>query len=554
MTEPTLEVAGLTVTAGSTELLRDVTFTVAAGERVGLIGESGSGKSLTAMSIMNLLPEGLRAHGSVRLAGVGPDLIGLPERQAAAIRGQETSIVFQEPMTALNPLMRIGDQVAEVMILHRTAPSRAAAKAATVELLAQVRLAEPERIARSYPHQLSGGMRQRVVLAMALANRPRLLICDEPTSALDVTVQAAMLELITSLQAERGNALLFITHDLAVVSQLCERVLVLHDGEIVEAGRTADVFANPEHPYTQRLLAASTPTFPELVEGQAGLGPSTDSGHEEGGSGDEGAVIIEATGLSRTYRRPRRSLFQPGEPVPALRDVDLTVRAGDRLGIVGESGSGKSTLLRLLAALDRPTTGSITFDGTEIAGRPESALRFLRRDLQIVFQDPQASLDPRMRVRDIIAEPMVSLGIPGIDARVAELLDAVGLPQNAAHRYPHQFSGGQRQRISIARALSPQPRVLVADEPVSALDVSVRAQILDLLTDLVRDFRLTLIFVSHDLSVVRQLCDRVAVLHDGAIVEQGATAEVYEDPRHPYTQRLLAAIPTLITAASEEQR
>ncbi|GAB3739875.1 dipeptide ABC transporter ATP-binding protein [Microlunatus parietis] len=549
MTEPetTLEVTGLTVITGGTRLLRDVSFTVAAGERVGLIGESGSGKSLTAMSIMNLLPDGLRAEGSIRLAGVGPDLIGLPERRAAAIRGQETSIVFQEPMTALNPLMRIGDQVAEVMILHRTVPSRAAAKPATLELLDQVRLPDPERIARSYPHQLSGGMRQRVVLAMALANRPQLVICDEPTSALDVTVQAAMLKLITSLQAERGNALLFITHDLAVVSQLCERVLVLHDGEIVEAGRTIDVFSAPEHPYTQRLLAASAPTFPELVEGQTGLGPST-------GSGNEDAVIIEAVGVSRTFRRPRQSLFRAGEPVHALRGVDLTVRAGDRLGIVGESGSGKSTLLRLLAALDRPTTGSITFDGTEIAGRPASALRFLRRDLQIVFQDPQASLDPRMRVRDIIGEPMVSLGIPGIDARVAELLDAVGLPQAAAHRFPHQFSGGQRQRISIARALSPRPRVLVADEPVSALDVSVRAQILALLTDLVRDYQLTLIFVSHDLSVVRQLCDRVAVLHDGAIVEQGDTAEVYENPRHPYTERLLAAVPTLITAGSQEDR
>ncbi len=576
--QATLQVAGLTVHAGGTPLINDVSFEIAAGERVGLIGESGSGKSITALSIMNLLPDELRAQGSIRLAEVGPDLVGLPERRAAAIRGQETSMVFQEPMTALNPVMRVGDQVAEVMLLHRTVASRAAARAATIELLQQVRLPDPAWIGRAYPHQLSGGMRQRVMLAMALANRPQLLICDEPTSALDVTVQAAMLELIVALQAERGNALLFITHDLAVVAQVCPRVLVMYRGEIVESGATAEVFAAPQHPYTQALLAASTltnhsfpeptpSTFPEPVEGQATsqledsrnirpspLRPAQDDAST--GSGNEHAVppVVAVRRVSRVFRRPRRSLLRPGEEIHALHEVDLEINAGDRFGIVGESGSGKSTLLRLISGLDRPTAGSVAFDGTEITDRPESRLGFLRRDLQIVFQDPQASLDPRMRVRDIIAEPMVSLGIPGIDARVAELLDAVGLPPDAGRRFPHQFSGGQRQRISIARALSPRPRVLVADEPVSALDVTVRAQILDLLLDLVRDYRLTLIFVSHDLSVVRYLCDNVAVLHDGEIVERGTTAEVYADPRHPYTQELLAAVPTLTVAGQVEEK
>ena len=555
--QPTLRVSGLTVHAGSTPLLGGIGFEIAPGERVGLIGESGSGKSITALSIMGLLPEQLRATGSIRLAGVGPDLVGLPERRAAALRGRETAMVFQEPMSALNPLMRVGDQVAEIMMLHRTAPSREAARAATVELLDRVRLPDPARIARTYPHQLSGGMRQRVMLAMALANRPQLLICDEPTSALDVTVQAAMLDLIVELQAERGNALLFITHDLAVVSRVCHRVLVMHRGEIVEAGETTELFAEPRHPYTRRLLAASTlterpvaerpatdrgPTRPAApaapVAAAAGSATSADSW-----SGPD--PLIEVTGLTRVFRRPRRSLFRPGEEVHAVRGVDLVIPEGARYGIVGESGSGKSTLMRLIVGLDRPTAGSVRFDGREITGRPESALRFLRRDLQIVFQDPQASLDPRMRVRDIIAEPMVSLGIPGVAARVAELLDAVGLPPDAAHRYPHQFSGGQRQRISIARALSPRPRVLVADEPVSALDVTVRAQILELLLRLVADYGLTLVFVSHDLSVVRHLCDSVAVLHDGEIVERGPTAKVYDRPRHSYTRSLLAAVPTL---------
>ncbi|WP_152363355.1 dipeptide ABC transporter ATP-binding protein [Microlunatus speluncae] len=582
--QATLQVEGLTVHSGGTPLIDNVSFSIGSGERVGLIGESGSGKSITALSIMNLLPEELRARGSIRLAGVEPDLVGLPERRATAIRGQETSMVFQEPMTALNPVMRVGDQVAEVMLLHRTTPSRTAARTATIELLERVRLPDPAWIGRAYPHQLSGGMRQRVMLAMALANRPRLLICDEPTSALDVTVQAAMLELIVELQAERGNALLFITHDLAVVARVCPRVLVMYRGEIVESGATAEVFAAPQHPYTRKLLAASTltdpslpepprtsfpepprPSFPEPVEGQATSrprsletdGPSPLRQAQDGASTSSAneQAVVAVHGVSRIFRRPRRSLFRPGDQVQALNNIDLEIRSGDRFGIVGESGSGKSTLLRLISGLDRPTSGSIAFDGTEISHQPESRLGFLRRDLQVVFQDPQASLDPRMRVRDIIAEPMVSLGIPGVDARVAELLAAVGLPPDAARRFPHQFSGGQRQRISIARALSPRPRVLVADEPVSALDVTVRAQILDLLLDLVRDYRLTLIFVSHDLSVVRYLCDNVAVLHDGEIVERGPTAEVYARPQHPYTRELLAAVPTLTVAGqvAEEQ-
>lgn len=551
-----LEVADLGVHAGPAPLIKDVSFHIGPGERVGLIGESGSGKSLTAMSIMGLLPEGVHATGSVQLEGIGPNLVGLSERQAAPIRGRDISMVFQEPMTALNPVMKVGDQVAEVMLLHRTKPNKAAADAAAIELLEQVRLPNPSVITRSFPHQLSGGQRQRVMLAIALANNPRLLICDEPTTALDVTVQARMLDLILALAAERGNALLFITHDLAVVAQVCQRVLVMYNGELVESGETRQVFTAPKHPYTQALLAASdlgaTDERGRLFtvstvnkKTAASLQKPTTRVAAGGGAQD---IAIGISELTRVYRRPRRSLFTPGEEVHALRGIDLDIPTGSRYGIVGESGSGKSTLMRLLSGLDRPTSGSIRFAGTEIAGRPESALKFLRRDLQIVFQDPMGSLDPRMSVRDIIAEPLVSLGYTGIKARVDELLDAVGLPRESAYRYPHQFSGGQRQRISIARALSPHPKVLVADEPVSALDVSVRAQILNLLMDLVDDFHLTLIFVSHDLSVVRYLCDTVAVMHEGSIVERGATAAVYENPQHPYTQSLLAAVPTLAKA------
>jgi peptide/nickel transport system ATP-binding protein len=528
--ETALAVRNLRVALGDSALVDGVSFELAAGERVGLIGESGSGKSLTALAVMGLLPDELQASGVAQLGAT--DLLSLPERELANLRGDRIAMVFQEPMTALDPLMCVGQQVAEVVRLHRDA-TRHEALARAEQLFGRVGLPDPRQKLDVYPHQLSGGQRQRVLLAMALACDPAVLIADEPTTALDVTVQAQMLELMRQLVSEQQTALLFITHDLAVIASMCERVLVMHEGRIVESGPTDEVFATPRHPHTQALLAGTRALNepPEIVE-------STPRG--------ERTVILETRGLVREYAMPRTSLRRPPPSVHALQGVDLSVVRGDRFGIVGESGSGKSTLARLLVALDQPQAGEVRFEDTPVSGRKERDLRFLRRQAQIVFQDPMSSLDPRMRVREIVLEPLQALSIAGDHgARVRELLEAVGLPADAATRYPHQFSGGQRQRIAIARALAPGPSLLVADEPVSALDVPVRAQILDLLRDLTVELRLTLVFISHDLAVVRYLCDRIAVMHEGRVVEVGETHDVYDSPQHPYTRALLDAVPSL---------
>ena len=521
-----LAVRDLRVALGDVALVDGVDLELAEGARLGLIGESGSGKSLTALAIMGLLADELQASGSARLLGV--DLLALPERALARVRGDRISMVFQEPMTALDPMMRVGRQVAEVVRLHRDCTRDEAALRA-LELFGRVGL--PEARLAAYPHQLSGGQRQRVLIAMALANDPAVLIADEPTTALDVTVQAQILDLLVRLVAEQGTALLFVTHDLAVISRVCEQVAVMHEGRIVERGATREVFAAPQHPHTRALLAGSR----ALIDAPAATTQATDR-----------PVVVETRGLVRDYALPRTSLRRPAGRVHALRGIDLEVRSGDRLGIVGESGSGKSTLARLLVALDRPTAGSVLFDGEPISGRRERDLRDLRRNAQIVFQDPLGSLDPRMRVRELLLEPLRSLAVPGDHgARVRELLALVGLPPDAAARYPHQFSGGQRQRIAIARAIAPGPRLLVADEPVSALDVSLRAQVLDLLRTLTDELGLTLVFISHDLAVVRYLCDRIAVMRDGEIVETGPTAAIFAAPQHAYTRALLAAMPRL---------
>ena len=624
MSEPVLTVEGLHVGVRDTGLVHDVSFTIGRGERVGLIGESGSGKSLTGLSLMGLLPEDLHARGSVRLAGVDVDLVGASERELSRVRGRDVAMVFQEPMTALNPTMRIGDQVAESMLLHGTVPDREAARQRAVELLARARVPNPEAAARAYPHQFSGGQRQRVVLAIALANDPSLLICDEPTTALDVTVQKTVLDLIVGGVEDRGAAMLFITHDLGVIANVCERVLVMYGGRIVESGPVLEVFGNPRHRYTEGLLAASDlissgahrhlptirgtvpsagrfpegcvfssrcdhataecssqPPWTELGEdhgfacfhpagaeaGSAtGLEPATSAeraterepydgillGDDDGPSDPAVRGRITVTDVTRRYTRPRRSLFAPAPTVDALRGVSFTIEPGERFGIVGESGCGKSTLLRILAGLDQPTSGSVEIEGTDIATLSGRRLGFLRSRLQLVFQDPMSSLDPRMRVRDIVAEPIVAQRLRppsgSISDHVERLLAEVGLRAEMASRYPHQFSGGQRQRISIARALAPRPAILLADEPVSALDVSVRAQVLNLINDLVDQLDLTLVFVSHDLSVVRHVCDRVAVMHEGKIVELGPTEEIYTNPQHDYTKTLLAAVPDLRAA------
>ncbi|WP_411284794.1 dipeptide ABC transporter ATP-binding protein [Lapillicoccus sp.] len=602
---PVLDVRSLGVGVHGISLVEDVSFSIGRGERVGLIGESGSGKSLTGLSLLGLLPEDLEPTGSVRLAGVAHDVVGASERQLARVRGRDIAMVFQEPMTALNPTMRIGDQVAESMLIHGTQPDRAAARAKAVELLDQVRLPDPAAAARAYPHQLSGGQCQRVVVALALANDPELLICDEPTTALDVTVQALVLDLIVRGVRARESAMLLITHDLSVVATACERVLVMYGGRIVEAGPVDEVFTTPRHRYTEGLLAASdlavvdnrgrlatiagsVPSagqFPagcvfrnrcprassacEVTPTWTGTGPAhgfacqhpadrrptnaplssirlrsdADPPPDDRRRLEKAALSVRD--VTRDYRRPRTSLIGAGSVVPALRGVSFDVMSGERFGIVGESGCGKSTLLRILAGLDQPTTGEVHVEGTNIARLPERRLGFLRDRLQMVFQDPMGSLDPRMRVRDIVAEPLVARGHPARRERVDELLAAVGLPETAARRYPHQFSGGQRQRISIARSLAPRPGILLADEPVSALDVSVRAQVLNLISDLVDELDLTLVFVSHDLSVVRHLCQRVAVMNAGEVVEIGPVEQIWNDPQHPYTQRLLTAVPTM---------
>ncbi|TFD11866.1 ABC transporter ATP-binding protein [Cryobacterium sp. TMT1-2-2] len=580
MTVPTLSVSGLKVASPFAELLHGVSFDISAGERVGLIGESGSGKSLTATSVMGLLPETLTATGTIRLNGVDADLLTAPERRLNQLRGTTMAMVFQEPMTALNPLMRVGAQVAEIMTVHHTETGRRQARQRAVELLALVKLPNPAEAALAFPHQLSGGQRQRVMLAMAMANDPLLLLCDEPTTALDVTVQAEVLKLIGNLVTERGTALLLITHDIAVVAEVCQRVLVMYRGEIVEDGPVGRVLTAPQHPYTQKLIAASdlssvddrgrlhTMSMPVVGRPPAAVSaprqihtdaaaavirPPHRAAHQRLEPGGPPVIFNEVTGasaisvrdLSRQYRRRGGGLFAPAPIVHGLRDVSFDVVEGQRFGIVGESGSGKSTLMRILCALDQPTTGTVDVLGQPIAGASERHLRDFRSQVQIVFQDPMGSLDPRMKVRDIVAEPLRNVNRAEALARVEAQLNAVGLDADVMHRHPHQFSGGQRQRISIARALITRPRVLVADEAVSALDVSVRAQVLNLLADLVDEYQLTLVFVSHDLGVIRHLCDTVAVISDGRIVECGPTADVYDVPLHPYTRQLVSATPSM---------
>ena len=570
-----LRVDDLNVRTPYRTLVSDFSLHMAHGERIGLIGESGSGKSMTTTALLGLLPNGVTADGSVEIDGYSGNLLQAPESDLMKLRGNNMAMVFQEPLTALNPLMRAGAQVAEIILQHKLAPNKAEANRRAVEMLDAVHLPDPAQAARAYPHQLSGGQRQRVMLAMALANDPSLLLCDEPTTALDVTVQRQVLDLILELVRERGTGLLFITHDLAVVANMCTRVLVMNNGAVVEEGTTEDVFTRPTHPYTRGLLAASDldavdargrlftvataqeyvpPTADEQIvarpEASAAVaGPAAAGTAAAGTAPAHAEPVMRVTDLVRTYTRGRTSILKPAPEVHALKGISFEVPEGGRLGVVGESGSGKSTLLRILAGLDQPTSGSAVVAGNEVKGAKEPQLRALRQNLQIVFQDPMGSLDPRMTVEQIISEPLLvpGRGETAADRKrmVAEMLEAVGLPVSSAERFPHQFSGGQRQRISIARALICRPQVVVADEPVSALDVSVRAQVLNLLADLVDEYGLTLVFVSHDLNVVRYLCDSVIVMQSGEIVEAGDTETVYRTPQHPYTKRLIDSSLTL---------
>ena len=503
------------------DAVRGVSFSVGKGETVALVGESGSGKSVTALATVSLLPDSALVTGSVRYNGA--EMVGAAEPDLRRVRGNDISFIFQEPMTSLNPLHTIQTQLGESLALHQGLTGDAA-RARIIELLNKVGIREAESRLDAYPHQLSGGQRQRVMIAMALANGPDLLIADEPTTALDVTIQAQILELLADLKRTEGLSLLFITHDLGVVRRIADRVCVMQGGEIVEQGPAAEIFAAPQHPYTQKLLAAEPKGRPDPVAADA-------------------PEIVRTEGLRVWFPIHRGFLRRTVGYVKAVNDATLSVRAGETLGIVGESGSGKTTLALAILRLI-PSTGPVVFLGQDLQSRHGRELRDLRRNLQIVFQDPFGSLSPRMTVEQIIAEGLGVHGVePGRDKRqmVADIMTEVGLDPAAMGRYPHEFSGGQRQRIAIARAMILRPKLVVLDEPTSALDMTVQVQIVDLLRALQRKWGLAYLFISHDLRVVRALAHKVIVMKDGDVVEAGVGAQVFENPQHAYTQALLAA-------------
>lgn len=517
-----ISVRDLGVTIGGQRVLEGVTLDLAPGRVTGLVGESGSGKSMTALAVIGLLPEGAAATGEVVLDGT--NLLTLPERALNDLRGRRIGMIFQEPMTALNPLMTIGDQLAEVLTRHH-GMGRTEALAVARARLDRVGLAAPRFPLTLYPHELSGGQRQRVAIAMAIADAPDLLIADEPTTALDVTTQAQILDLLAGLVRDEGMALMLITHDLAVVAGVADRVAVMQSGRIVEQGETEALFRTQSHPYTRALFAAARHQPPRVT-----VAPDDTS-------------ILRVEGAVRAYRLPRPRIGAPHGVLRALDGVSLSVADGESVGLVGESGCGKSTLTRAILGLDPLQGGRILLDGAPVTARMPRALR---AKVQVVFQDPYGSFDPRWRVDRLVAEPFHLTGRPrNWRDRVAEALAEVGIPAEAMSRHIHQFSGGQRQRIAIARALIIRPRLVILDEAVSALDVQVRAQVLDLLARLRASHGMAWLFISHDLSVVRRITDRVLVMEKGRIVEDGPTEAILTAPRHPYTRRLVAATPRI---------
>ncbi len=520
-----LEIEHLSVRFGASTVVDDVSFSIRQGEKFALVGESGSGKSITALSVLRLVDAAMTS-GTIRFNGA--DLMRNSEPQMRALRGSEIGMIFQEPMTALNPLYTIGNQIGEVLELHEGLRPKAA-RLRAIELLAKTGIPEPERRVDSYPHQLSGGQRQRAMIAMALACRPKLLICDEPTTALDVTIQAQILVLLDDLQRELGMALLFITHDLNLVRRFTHRVGVMERGRLVECGDTAAVFADPQHAYTQKLLASRPQRVVQAVA-------------------DDAPVLVSARDVGVSFTTSKgwfsKRHFQ------AVRSATLQLRRGETLGIVGESGSGKTTLGMALLALQNISGGQIEINGKRIDNASRKDLRAMRRHMQVVFQDPFASLSPRMTVGQIVGEGLAlhrsELSAAEREQLVLQMLDEVGLNErnaifNVLQRYPHEFSGGQRQRISIARAVVLRPQVLVLDEPTSALDVSVQQQVLALLAELQARYGMSYIFISHDLALVRAMSHRVLVMKDGDVIEEGEAQALFDAPRQPYTQALLAA-------------
>ncbi|OZI29830.1 microcin ABC transporter ATP-binding protein [Bordetella genomosp. 10] len=521
MTEALLEIRDLDVVTahGGLRVVEGVSYALNRNEILCVVGESGSGKSVTAHAVMGLLPaDQLRvARGSIRYRG--RDLVGLGLNDWYALRGKSFGMVFQEPMTALNPIMRVGRQVDEVLERH-TGMDAAARKQRVLELFNLALLPDPQAIYDAYPFQLSGGQRQRVVIAMALALEPDVLIADEPTTALDVTTQAQILALIKDIQRRMGIGVIFITHDFGVVADIADRIVVMRKGSVVESGSADDVLNRPRHPYTRQLIAA----VPHKPEGKP----------EEGGR----PPLVQVRGL-------RKLFTSGGRQVAALRDITLDIHQGETLGLVGESGSGKSTLGRTLVGLIKPDGGSVRMNGQELVGLDARAFRPFRRQIQMVFQDPYASLNPRHRIADAVAQGPIAFGTSRATAlrEARELLELVGLGGDAGSRYPHQFSGGQRQRIGIARALALKPRLLIADEAVSALDVSIQAQVLALLKSVSGQFDLSVLFITHDLRVAAEICDRIAVMRQGELVELDRAARIFYQPQHEYTRRLIDSIP-----------
>ncbi len=561
----TLTVTGLSVEFRTSErvvqAVRDLSFEIGRGETIAIVGESGSGKSVTALSLMRLVEHGggRITSGKLEFTRAGGDRIDLAQaspKTMRSIRGAEIAMIFQEPMTSLNPVFPVGEQIAESIRLHQRMDF-AAARREALRMLVQVRIPDAASVLSRYPHQLSGGMRQRVMIAMALSCKPRLLIADEPTTALDVTIQAQILELIRALQEEMHMAVLFITHDMGVVAEIADRVVVMVGGEKVEDGTATQIFHAPEHPYTQALLAA-VPTLGAMRghrrcprafvlrrhEPGAYIAPTQTPVHIPPSAAGE--PLLRVRGLKTQFPVRGGILGRVRRRVHAVEQVSFDLYAGETLGLVGESGCGKSTTGRSLLRLVDIEDGSIELDGREIARLSPDQFRPLRRDIQMVFQDPFASLDPRLTVGFSVAEPLYIHGVASgraAEERVASLLEHVGLSRAHAQRYPHEFSGGQRQRIALARALALRPKIIVADEAVSALDVSIRAQIVNLMLDLQDAFGLSYLFISHDMAVVERISHRVAVMYLGQIVEIGPRRAVFENPQHPYTRKLIAAVP-----------